>query len=241
MEKFIEKFNIFDLFTMLLPGITISCLFGVSLYSQYADCWNSLGGEKYFLFFIFSYICGLLFQELGRICDEKFVYRILYRGDPRKIFLIKDKYKKVFSSEISYANAKKVGEYLTNFIGLEIPESTTEEEKNSIICSFCLNICEIKGLSGKPDKMITISEMSRSLALGCIATIILNIALFLKDSGNLLDLTDSSKFLLIEIPFLFLISLIFFYRKKRYEKYRLQILLRIFQFSFCRENPDNLL
>lgn len=238
MEKFIEKFNIFDLFTMLIPGIIISCLFGISLYSHYADCWNSLGGEKYFLFFVFSYICGLFFQELGRICDERFVYRILYRGDPRKVFLIKDKYKKVFKSEISYANAKKVEKYLTDFIGLEIPENTTEEEKNSIIFAFCLNICEIKGLSGKPDKMITISEMSRSLALGCIATIILNIALYLT---NFRDWADSSNFLLIEIPFLFLIATIFFYRKKRYEKYRLQILLRIFQFSFCRKDPDDLL
>ena len=31
MDGIIEKFNIFDLFTMLIPGVIISILFGISL------------------------------------------------------------------------------------------------------------------------------------------------------------------------------------------------------------------
>lgn len=29
MEKFLEKFNIFDLFTMLIPGLIIACIVSV--------------------------------------------------------------------------------------------------------------------------------------------------------------------------------------------------------------------
>ena len=43
MEKFVEKFNIFDIFTMLLPGIVISCLFSISLSFKYYDTWKNYG------------------------------------------------------------------------------------------------------------------------------------------------------------------------------------------------------
>lgn len=229
MEKFVEKFNAFDLFSMLIPGIVISSLFGVSLSFQFADKWKSLGSEKYVLFFIFSYVCGLLFQELGTILDHKLFYRFLYSGDPRSVFLTRNKYKKIFNNEISYKNALKVKQYLIDYIDIEVPENSTEEDVNSLIFSFCLNICEVKGLSEKANKMIVISEMSRSLALGCIFTIFLNIGLWF---------LCYSIFLLLEIPLLFLISLVFFCRKRRYERYRFRQLLRISQFSFCRKMQE---
>ena len=60
MEKFIEKFNIFDIFTMLGPGLIISCLYGVSLSFQYYDIWKNYGNGKYVLFFVFSYFLGII-------------------------------------------------------------------------------------------------------------------------------------------------------------------------------------
>ena len=52
MDSFMEKFNIFDLFTMLIPGIIISTLFSTSLSFQYYNLWKTFGNEKYALFFI---------------------------------------------------------------------------------------------------------------------------------------------------------------------------------------------
>lgn len=87
MEKFLEKFNIFDIFTMLVPGIIISCLLGVSLSFEYYNSWEKWGNEKYFIFFVFSYICGILFQEIGTMLDKAFLDFILYGGNPREIYL----------------------------------------------------------------------------------------------------------------------------------------------------------
>ena len=50
MEKFVEKFNVFDLFTTLIPGIIIMSLFGISLSFQWYEKWETYGNEKYVIF-----------------------------------------------------------------------------------------------------------------------------------------------------------------------------------------------
>lgn len=175
MEKFVEKFNIFDIFTMLLPGIVISSLFGISLSFKYYEEWENWGNEKYILFFIISYACGLIFQEMGTVFDKKFMFKILYGGEPRKIFLLENKYTKIFNDELSYKDALRIKQYLNDYVNIETSENVNEEELNSLMFAYCLNICEMNGLAAKADKMIVISEMSRSLFWGCIATIVLNI------------------------------------------------------------------
>ena len=224
MENFIEKFNIFDLFTMLIPGIVISSLFGVSLSFQYYSLWSGFGNEKYILFFVFSYFCGLIFQEIGTLLDDKFMYQFLYGGKPREIFLLEKKYRKIFNDEISYIDALRIKEYLHDYIA--IPENADEKKANSLMFSYCLSICEQKGLTGKADKMIVISEMSRSLFWGCIATVVLNIIMIFAFGCH-------SIFLYLEIPFLMVAAIIFLYRKNRYEKYRYRILIRMFLIYVC--------
>lgn len=221
MEKFVEKFNIFDIFTMLLPGIVISSLFGISLSFKYYEEWENWGNEKYILFFIISYACGLIFQEMGTVFDKKFMFKILYGGEPRKIFLLENKYTKIFNDELSYKDALRIKQYLNDYVNIETSENVNEEELNSLMFAYCLNICEMNGLAAKADKMIVISEMSRSLFWGCIATIVLNIIMVFVFSCH-------SPYLYGEIPFLFIIAIIFLSRKRRYEQYRIRILLRMF-------------
>ena len=125
MEKFLEKFNIFDIFTMLVPGIIISCLLGVSLSFEYYNSWEKWGNEKYFIFFVFSYICGILFQEIGTMLDKVFLDFILYGGNPREIYLennIKNRFHKVFDNEIVYNDAVKIIEQLKAHIGIIVEE-----------------------------------------------------------------------------------------------------------------------
>lgn len=81
MEKFVEKFNVFDIFTILLPGVIISCLFSISLSFKYYDIWKNCGNEKYVLFFVFSYVLGVMFQEIGTILDKKYLGKYLYGGE----------------------------------------------------------------------------------------------------------------------------------------------------------------
>ncbi len=221
MEKFVEKFNIFDIFTMLLPGIVISCLFSISLSFKYYDTWKNYGNEKYVLFFAFSYVLGVMFQEIGTILDEKYLWKHLCGGELRHIFLSEDCYKNIFDTELAYKNALDIKVYLKKYIDSEIYENASEKEKNALIFEYCLNICEMKGITYKADKMLIISEMSRSIFLGCIFTIVINMYLIFVCSY-------CSTFLYYEIPLLVISAIIFFYRKIRYEKYRIRILIRIF-------------
>lgn len=229
MDSFVEKFNIFDLFTTLIPGIIISSLFVISLYPKYDNLWSSLGNEKYAAFFIFSYLCGVIFQEFGTMADHIFLYKMLYGGNPREVFLSPDKYKKFFNFKLSYENALKVKDYFINYFNISDTNSIDQKKLDSFIFTYCLNISEMKNLTGKTDKMIVISEMSRSLFWGCVFTFILNLYIIFFTSY-------SCQFHRIELVVLVILSLILLYRKYRYEKYRLQILLRTFLIYIKQNN-----
>lgn len=142
-------------------------------------------------------------------------------GEPRKIFLLESRHTKIFDDELSYKNALRIKQYLNDYINIETSENVNEEKLNSLMFAYCLNICEMNGLASKADKMIVISEMSRSLFWGCIATIILNVIMIFAFSCH-------SLFLYGEIPFLIMIAIVFLSRKRRYEQYRIRILLRMF-------------
>lgn len=224
MEKFLEKFNIFDIFTMLVPGIIISCLLGVSLSFEYYNSWEKWGNEKYFIFFVFSYICGILFQEIGTMLDKAFLDFILYGGNPREIYLennIKNRFHKVFDNEIVYNDAVKIIEQLKAHIGIIVEECGDRKKLHALLFSYCLNVCEARGWSFKADKMLVVSEMSRSLFLGCVVAFFLNAFL-----GYYLSYTKER---IIFMGFLVISALIFFVRKKRYEKYRISIILRAYK------------
>jgi hypothetical protein len=235
MDSFVEKFNVFDLFTMLIPGIIISTSFSISLSYEYYDLWKSFGNEKYVGFFIVSYLFGVIYQEIGTIFDNLFMYRILYGGKPREMFLTKQKHRKIFKDELSYKDALQIRDYYAKFFNIKnINHMNKKNEKalNSLIFSYCLNTCEKNNLTYKSDKMIVISEMSRSLALGCISNIVLNLCMIRKYSLH-------HKFYCIEIIILIILFFIFLCRKVRYEKYRIKIVLRTFLIHIKEHNVDN--
>lgn len=224
MEKFLEKFNIFDLFTLLIPGIIISILYVISLAFEYCSIWAGWGSEKYVGFFALSFFTGVFFQELGDVFDRKFLHKILYGGNPREIFLLKDGHEKILNEQIFYDEALCIKNYLVKKLNINIHESQSiEEEKNlnALIFGYCLNISENKNLAGKSEKMGVISEMSRSLFWGCISVIILNMYMIFQYSCYF-------DYYIVEIFLLFLASYFLLHRKKRYEKYRIRILLRSF-------------
>lgn len=224
MESLFEKFNIFDLFTMLIPGVVISTLLCVSLSFKYYSKWDNIGNDKYVIFFVLSYLYGIIFQQVGNILDKKIIYKIIYGGNPREIFLLKNNYNKLLDNKFAYENALEIKKYIIKHFNINVKniEDTNQEKKlNGYIFSYCLNIIETNNLSYKADKMLVISEMSRSLSLGSMFIIILNI--FMLFHYNLYH-----KFYLAESILLLILSMIFFYRKIQYEKYRYRIILREF-------------
>lgn len=219
LEKFVEKFNIFDLFTMLIPGIIIMSSVGISLSFKWYDIWKTYGNEKYALFFIIAYGAGVLFQEIGEAMDKMCICQILYGGEPRKIFLSEEYKEKLFQDDLSYRNALEVKKYLQEYIE---PDNQVEVESyNRLAFSYCLNICELNGISGKIDRMSAISEMSRALFGGCIVIIRLNIIL-------LVFFSCKSLLLILETMLLAVIALVFLRRKKRFEQYKIRMMIRTF-------------
>ena len=224
MENLLKKFNIFDLFIMLIPGVIILTLSCISLSFEYYDRWTNWEKEKYVIFFVISYLLGIVFQQLGNIVDQKWIYRHVYGGSPREIFLLKDKYMKILNNELAYKDALNIKKYLIDYFDIDtknIRNIEQQKQLNARIFSYCLNIVEINGLSFKADKMLVISEMSSSLSLGFISIILLNLLMILFFHFHYVF------FLMENIILLFLVY-IFFDRKKQYEKYRYIIILRMF-------------
>ena len=232
MENLLEKFNVFDLFTMLIPGIIISTLLYISLSFKYYDQWKDYGKEKYIIFFVISYLFGIFFQQIGNIIDEMWLYKIIYGGNPKETFLLKDQYMKVLDNEFVYKDALNVKDYLLRYLNINNKNLKTikqEKQFNARIFSYCLNIVEINGLSYKSDKMLVISEMSRSLSLGCIAIFFLNVFMCLFCHFHY-------KFYIVESILLLFLCIIFLYRKVQYEKYRYRIVLRMFLILVNKNN-----
>lgn len=228
MEKFVDKFNIFDLFTMLIPGIINTSLFVVSLHPIYGKTWSSWGNEKIALFFILSYFCGVLFQEFGTIMDEKFFDKIIYGGNPREIYLIKSKYKKIYKEKLFFNNMLYIKKYFRRALSIANNMYDNEEELNSMVFDYCMNIAEKNNWTTKSEKMTVISEMSRSLFWGCALTILLN-------KWLITFCHCSDTYLLVEIPFLFFGAILFIIRKRRYEIYSMEELLRTIYLHINKE------
>lgn len=228
MESFVEKFNLFDLFTMLIPGIINLTLFGVTLSFGFYNTWEGWGSEKYVVFFIISYFVGIIFQDLGTLLDYKFLYKILYGGKPKEIFLIPNN--KVIENELFYRDAVSVKKKLVRHLNINT-KNIKQKSLNTFIFEYCLSLCEIHNLASKAEKMFTISEMSRSLFWGNIFTIILNLVLIFGYSKQIM-------FLYIEIPFLLVSSVILLSRKKRYEKYRYIIIIRMVLLYIIQNGQD---
>ena len=217
----LKKFNIFDFFTILVPGVIISILFCISLSYKYYETWNTFGSEKYTVFIIISYLCGVAMQQIGNILDEKVLYKYIYGGHPREIFLLKDEYNKVLNSELSYNEALKIREHIIDKYEINCKNIKNIKQLNVLVFSYCLILEEKNHLTYKSDKMLVISEMSRSLFLGCIFTLFLNFFMIYKYKSYY-------KFYMIESILLLVLAFIFAYRKVQYEKYRYNSVLKTF-------------
>lgn len=245
MDKFIDKFNIFDLFSMLIPGIGITTLLGITLSFRYYELWEDYGTSKYVIFFIFSYFLGIVFHELGSMAD-KILFKTIYGGKPREICFMDPKPKKqwqfyrviFFDDEDFFKNVKKLYDYIWNkYVNTSDNNGSKNVEKsckienedkkydrnnkklNSLVFGYCLNIAENKNIAGKYKNFNVISEMSRSLFCGSVVTIILNMIMFIVDPCN-------NVYYMINILILIVLGCIFIHRKARYERYQIRILLR---------------
>lgn len=221
MEKITEKFNVFDIFSMMIPGIGILMIFCISFSPVYYNTWKEIGGEKYVVYLIVAYFCGILYHEIGTILDKLVINKLLYTGKIREIFLLENGHKEIFAEDLYFQDALFIRDYFIKNLKIEMPRHMTQQEEkefNSVIYGYSLNLIEKLKLNQKSEKMIAISEMSRSMFWGCISGAFLDVVMFF--------LLGQSSFYLLNSIFLLVVSLIFLRRKKRYELYRIRINIR---------------
>ena len=221
MEKFVEKFNIFDLFTMLMPGIASLCALSGVMVFKYYEIWKRADSEKYIVFFVLTYVYGLFLQEIGNFFDKKFLYKILYGGEPRKIFLLEEFQEQIWESEAQYNNACSIRKYLKKYIDFKELKHVSKKDVNYLMFAYCLNKCEMLNLTNKVDRMLALSEMARSLFWGCCFAICMDVYFIATFSSN-------NIFLWIEMLLFFSLSIVFVNRKKRFEQFYIRILIRYF-------------
>ena len=205
----------------MIPGIGILMIFCISFSPVYYSTWKEMGGEKYAIYLILSYFFGILYHEIGTILDKLIINKLLYAGNIREIFLLENGHKKIFNEDLYYQDALYIRDYFIKKLNIKISEDMTQQEEkafNSVIHGYSLNLIENLNLNQKSEKMIAISEMSRSMFWGCISGVILDVVMLFWMGPNLFYLFNST--------FLLVSSLIFLRRKKRYELYRIRINIR---------------
>lgn len=225
MNDFLKKFNIFDVFSMLIPGLIITTMFVISVPREAMhEIKNFLPQGNYLLFFVLSYLVGLLFHEISRMSDCLW-HRIYYHGKIREILLDESKCKRLIKNAQTRLLICKHKEKTLNSAkneSCDIQKNTNGE--SAFIFSYMLNYVEMKGYSSKLDKMATIAEMSSSLLNGFIVLLVSHIFL-----GFLYKTTTEISFYVFLIFEIFVIIIMFF-RKRRYEQFRISNLIRIFDF-----------
>ncbi|MGN9097802.1 hypothetical protein [Flintibacter porci] len=186
MEKFSDKIGLYDIWTVIFPGVV--CLIGVrSIYNFMVSLSESLSitpgiaGKvglilrinitiprdiyELFALFAFSYICGLVLQELSSILKHNIIYKT---GDPRALLLDKtagilnehelDRLLPVFKRlnngkdflNLSSEELKEESTYLFHRINkhLQDQKKSNEYVKLNVIYNVCYTLCVVLMLFG---------------------------------------------------------------------------------------------
>ncbi len=221
INEVIGKFNIFDIFSMLIPGCVTTCLIYISLYPLKLDLFANIDADEYILAIVFSYVLGLILQEVGHILDSKLVCRFLYGGDIRSNYTLPNNKQLIFDESFSKSYFCAIKRYFIKNTNL-----SCKQLNDRMIFQLCSNTLEMAGVKQVADKFIVLSEMSRALAISFlgIGIVDLFIIMFYNELWKL--------YVTMACVCLFL-SYIFIKRKKRYEVYRLKNILRTFYIKFC--------
>ena len=225
MNDFLKKFNIFDVFSMLIPGLIMTTMFVISVPKEaMLEIKNFLPQGDYLLFFVLSYLVGLLFHEISRMSDCLW-HRIYYHGKIREILLDESKCTRLIKNAQTRLLIFKHKEKILNSAKNESCDiQNNMNGESAFIFSYMLNYVEMKGYSSKLDKMATIAEMSSSLLNGFIILLVSHtfFGFHYKTTTGI----SFYAFLVFEV----LVIIIMFFRKRRYEQFRISNLIRIFDF-----------
>lgn len=226
MEDFIEKFNLFDIVAMLIPGLTFIFFTKLTLNCTDTDLYSKFEEFTILALLIFGYILGFVFQEIGAMLDKIILHKFYYGGDLKEIFLMEAKKKKVFDNDVYYYMGQLVKEDIIKASNLR-DENVWKNEgaTNRYVYNYLLDYLEIKGLKAKSDKMQVLTELGRSLmavSAICVVLSLKNISIVFSCENLQISIS------VISAVVFMILTWIFFRLKTRYEKYRIRTMIRTY-------------
>lgn len=223
MNNIITKFNAYDFWAVMLPGVifvaTIILLFqwnttnDISFYTL-----NSLSNIVTFVFI--SYFAGIILQEAGSIIQK---WVLFHRGEPSDIFL----------SAKNKMLSKNQKSFFTRYIlvgpfkNIDV-ESTAD---NRMVFNHMNAYLSIVGLSEKCDKIQALFGLSRGLLCSSLINLLFVASLWLFYSGNVYN-----RNILLSLLMCAIVSVILYRRTYRYATIRVK---NVCQFYFTKLNQDN--
>lgn len=223
--KVAENFNIYDLFTVMLPGMIVLCIGYIWVPVEYLGVIMRYGAGKFVLFFLLSYFVGAVLRELGAVLDKNYLYEKLYGGNPKDVYIvhnIDDESKVVLHNIADRQMAAFINKAVLDRVDYTIKKDLNDNNKQHFVCDCCMNYLEARGLSFKANKMGTIFEFSRSIMVGIPLIIIL---LYLYSNCHAWSIPIESHIIALSA----LLTVPLFYKARiRYEQFRYSTILRTY-------------
>lgn len=228
MDKFLDKFGLYDIFSMLIPGI-----YFMTFLLYLCPCIVTANYELHnwivpapFLFFVFSYFSGIIFHEVWRIWED--IKGKLFKMDEVREKYLKEK-GKIIRNELDMQLAKSIKNDVLR--DNKLHGKGADGEQNKFVFNYCMNVLEIEGMAGKEEKMQVISEMSASLFWSNLALVLCYVISICTGNANIA---------FHKILILLFCIIVFYIRKNRYARYRVDNLMRTYYiFMKKRENEKS--
>lgn len=211
MKDIFDKFSIFYFIAILLSGICISTISLIVIYFVYGLKFSiSLGIDKNILFFIISYLLGIIFQEVGAFLYNK----VFFRNDKllKRTFGLNNK-----NSLLTNEEKTSLYKYFQDKLNI------TGERA---IYNYCKDYVYKNGNKLDHDRGLSLSAMSRSLSV-CFMLLfftLLGLQLFGTFNANIVYLIA----FMILLPIL---SVVFFVRYLFFMNTRYTNILRLFYYD----------
>lgn len=213
MDRILEKFGIYDLVAVLLPGISISTFSILTLQICRKVSFNiDLQVNETLTFLVISYFVGLVFQEFGSLLQQKITHK--------NSRLLKMALKTSSDSHSCLSESEKNAVY--SYVAKELHKNT-DEINDSDVYKFCkFYILENEDTS-RIDKDQSLSAMSRSFALYFT---FLSVIMFV-------DVVVSPNFIkTILMVMAVAFAVLFYYRCIRFAKLRYVYIFHVF---YCKK------
>lgn len=224
MDNLLDKLGVYDFWGTFVPGfIGTSVFYFIRTYLVSKEIYNNNFKINIIIYIVFSYLLGIILHEVGHFVQNKIVYGKLISafwkqskitGEPFDIFL-DDNCNTLTLSEKSLCLS--YFQQWQNENKIIIPKTT---ESYRLFFNYCDYYISQKGLGSKPGKMQSLYGMSRSLFVffGLLSTLIFPYSLYCQSTKRIDYLIISSV----------LITIVFYFRMKRFNEVRLKSVMRTY-------------